>query len=49
MITLIVMPSYQVAGQIYDRTVSYSLYFYLFSSLLVVAAVLVLCLRLPRQ
>jgi MFS family permease len=47
MITLIVMPSYQVAGQIYDRTGSYSLVFYLFSALLVLAACLLAGLRMP--
>lgn len=47
MITLIVMPSYQVVGQLYDRTGSYSLVFYLFSALLVLAACLLAGLRMP--
>jgi MFS family permease len=47
MITLIVMPGYQVAGQIYDRTGSYALAFYLFSALLVLAAGLLTGLRMP--
>ncbi len=46
-ITLIVMPGYQVAGQIYDRTGSYSLAFYLFSALLLLAVCLLLGLRVP--
>lgn len=46
-ITLIVMPGYQVAGQIYDRTGSYSLVFYLFSVLLLLAICLLFGLRMP--
>lgn len=49
LITLIVMPSYLLAGQIYDRTGSYSLCFYLFCALLVVAACLLASLKIPRM
>ncbi len=48
-ITLCVMPSYQLAGYIYDQTGSYSLCFYLFSCLLLVAASLIMGMKLPRQ
>ena len=48
MITLIVMPSYQVVGGIFDRTGSYSIAFYLSSGLLVLAACLLAGLKIPE-
>ena len=46
-ITLFVMPGYQIAGAIYDHTGSYANCFYLFIALLLLAAICLSCLSMP--
>ena len=48
-ITLFVMAGFPLAGRLYDVTGSFSLCLWIFSGLMVVAAILVVPLRLPQQ
>ncbi len=48
-ITLFVMMGFPLAGRLYDATGSFSLVLWIFSGLMVVAALLVVPLRLPRK